>query len=585
MGTASPDGENQMHHGREKKWEMRKSVLEEVDRLVQGGIASPLLARILLNRTSCDCKSAAAFFAPTLEGLHDPFLMLGMEAAVERLVQAVANGERICIHGDYDVDGITSVVLLLTFFRALGLDAVYIIPDRLVDGYGLSGEAVRKAAELGAKVMVTVDCGITALTEATLCTGAGIDLIITDHHTPGDLLPDAHAVINPHRTGCSYPFKSLAGVGVAFNLVIALRSRLRERGFFTGRAEPRLREYLDLVALGTIADVVPLVDQNRILVKFGLSELTKSVRPGVQALKRVAGITGEVGCGAVGFRLAPRLNAAGRLENASMAVELLLSKDLKTAEPLAAALDADNAQRQAVEREILNDALRMVKGNPAFKGKKSIVLASEEWHPGVIGIVASRLVDLYHRPTILISLKDGNGKGSGRSIAPFHLHDALAACADHLVKFGGHRHAAGLTIAEATLERFVERFDELADGLLTADDLIPVLLLDAELKAKDLNQELVGELEKIKPYGLGNPEPLFLLCNAQVIQCRTVKDTHLKLRLKVEDRVFDGIAFSMAGRASVGDCVDLAFSPAINNWNGRSVLQLTVKDLRRAGDV
>ncbi|WP_243371906.1 single-stranded-DNA-specific exonuclease RecJ [Geotalea sp. SG265] len=574
-----------MHHLQEKKWELKKCEPEAVERLVREGIASPLLARLLLNRVSCDGTTAAAFFAPTLAGLHDPFLMLGMEAAVERLVQAVADRERVCIHGDYDVDGITSVVLLLTFFRALDIDAFYIIPDRLVDGYGLSGEAVRKAAGQGARVMVTVDCGITAVAEATLCADAGVDLVITDHHTPGDVLPDACAVINPHRAGCPYPFKSLAGVGVAFNLAIAMRSRLRDRGFFSGRDEPKLREYLDLVALGTIADVVPLVDQNRILVKHGLVELAQSKRPGVQALKKVSGITGEVGCGAVGFRLAPRLNAAGRLENASMAVELLLSEDLRNAERLAAALDAGNVERQAVEREILNDALKIVKGNAVFKGRKSIVLASEKWHPGVIGIVASRLVDLYHRPTILISLKDGNGKGSGRSIAAFHLHEALAACAEHLVKFGGHRHAAGLTIAEETLEQFVERFDQVADGLLTAEDLIPVLFLDAELKAEELTPELVGELDKMKPFGMGNPEPLFLLRDARVLESRIVKDTHLKLRLQTGNRKLDAIAFSMAGRAAAGDRIDLAFSPAINNWNGRSSLQLTVKDLRRAGGI
>jgi len=574
-----------MHHKLEKRWELRKSEPDDVERLVSAGVATPLLARLLLNRVPCDCKAAASFFTSSLAELHDPYLLLGMESAVERLLRAAVGKEKICIHGDYDVDGITSVVLLLTFFQTIGIDACYIIPDRLVDGYGLSADAVDKAARLKTDVMVTVDCGITALAEAKLCAEAGIDLIITDHHTPGEALPDACAVINPNQKGCNYPFKALAGVGVAFNLVIALRSRLRAEGFFSGRAEPNLREYLDLVALGTIADVVPLIDQNRILAKYGLMELSQSHRPGIQALKRVAGITGDVGCGAVGFRLAPRLNAAGRLENAAMAVELLLCKDLKSAEPLAAALDASNAERQAVEREILNDALQMVRDDAAFKGRKSIVLASEEWHSGVIGIVASRLVDLYHRPTILIALKDGNGKGSGRSIAGFHLHEALTACAEHLVKFGGHKHAAGLAIAEETLQAFVERFNEIADGLLTPEDLIPVLLIDAELKAEDLTLDLVSELERMKPFGMGNPEPVFLLQDAEVLESRIVKDTHLKLRLQVEAKKFEAIAFSMAGRVSVGERIDLAFSPAINNWNGRSSLQLTVKDLRRAGGI
>ena len=304
----------------------------------------------------------------------------------------------------------------------------------------------------------------------------------------------------------------------------------------------------------------------------------------MQALKAVATIKGEVGCGAVGFRLAPRLNAAGRLENAAMAVELLLCEDFKIAEPIAAALDASNAERQAVEREILEDALQMVRSDPSFEKRKSIVLSSEEWHPGVIGIVASRLVDLYHRPTILIAMKDGNGKGSGRSISGFHLHDALNACVDHLLKFGGHRHAAGLTIAEETLEAFVARFDEIADGLLTSDDLTPVLWIDTELGPEDLTLELVTELEAMKPLGMGNPEPLFLLRKAEVVDCRILKETHLKMNLLAGGRRFDAIAFSMAGRAFAGQTLDLVFSPAINVWNGKSSLQLTVKDLRLTED-
>ncbi len=573
-----------MQPARERKWKFRERSDDAVESLVTGGITSQLLARLLANRMDCDCKSAATFFSASLSELHDPFLMMGMEAAVERLAEAVTGGEKVCIHGDYDVDGITSVVLLLTFFQAIGLDSFYIIPDRLVDGYGLSAEAVKKAAAEKAGIMVTVDCGISALAEAKLCAEAGIDLIITDHHTPGEFLPEACAVINPHQAGCSFPFKNLAGVGVAFNLVVALRSRLRARRFFASRTEPNLREYLDLVALGTIADVVPLLDQNRILVKHGLLELTRSKRLGVQALKAVATIKGEVGCGAVGFRLAPRLNAAGRLENASMAVELLLCVHMKTAESIAAALDASNAERQAVEREILEDALQMVRSDHSFQKRKSIVLSSAEWHPGVIGIVASRLVELYHRPTILIAMKDGNGKGSGRSITGFHLHDALNACVDHLLKFGGHRHAAGLTIAEETLEAFVERFDEIADGLLTSDDLTPVLWIDMELGPEDLTLELVAELETMKPFGMGNPEPLFLLRKAEVVDCRILKETHLKMNLLAGGRRFEAIAFSMAGRAVAGQIVDLVFSPGINVWNGKSSLQLTVKDLRLAGE-
>ncbi len=572
-----------MQQVREKRWKVRDCDPLNVDCLVQGGVASPLLARLLVNRAVCDPADASRFLSSALGQLHDPFLLLGMDRAVERLAAAVKNGEKICVYGDYDVDGITSVALLISFFRSIGLDPLYFIPDRLVDGYGLSADGVARAAALGAQVMVTVDCGITAVVEAALCREVGIDLIITDHHMPGDVIPDACAVINPLQPGCPFPFKSLAGVGVAFNLMIALRSRLRKNGYFAGREEPNLREYLDLVAMGTVADVVPLADENRILVKHGLRELTNSLRPGMQALKAVAGVNGVVGCGAVGFRLAPRLNAAGRLENAAMGVELLLCNDRKGAEPMAAALDNSNAERQAVEREILSDALAIVRSTPALSSRKSIVLASEAWHPGVIGIVASRLVDMFHRPTILIALKDGNGKGSGRSIANFHLHDALTACADELLKFGGHKHAAGLSISEETLETFVARFDEVAAGLLTAEDLVPLLLIDGEIEATEITSAMVEELEAMKPFGMGNPEPVFLLRDAEVCDCRTLKETHLKMRLNAGGRVFDAIGFSMAGRAELGDRLDVVFSPAMNVWNGRSSLQLTIKDLRKAG--
>jgi single-stranded-DNA-specific exonuclease len=569
---------------REKRWSIRECDPLVVERLVKGGVASPLPARLLANRGVCDPAGASRFLASTLAQLHDPFQLLGMERAVERLVAAAVNGEKVCVHGDYDVDGITSVALLISFFRSIGLDSFYYIPNRLVDGYGLSADGVERAAAKGARLMVTVDCGITAVDEARLCSAAGIDLIVTDHHMPAKELPAACAVINPLQPGCPFPFKSLAGVGVAFKLMIALRSRLRAEGFFNGRAEPNLREYLDLVALGTVADVVPLTDENRVFVKHGLRELTNSRRPGVQALKAVAGVNGEVGCGVVGFRLAPRLNAAGRLEHAALGVELLLCSDRKRADEMAAELDASNAERQAVEREMLHDALEMVKETPALRNRKSIVLASEAWHPGVIGIVASRLVDLFHRPTILIAMQEGNGKGSGRSIANFHLHDALMACTELLVKFGGHKHAAGLSIAEETLEAFVERFDEVAAGLLTFEDLTPLLLIDGELEPAEITSELVDTVEALKPFGMGNPEPVFLLRNAAVVDCRTLKETHLKLCLSASGRTFEAIGFSMAGRAAKGDLLDVVFSPAINVWNGKTSLQLTIKDLRKAGE-
>lgn len=556
---------------------------ESVDRLLKDGNIPPLTARLLVNRGIVGPQAAGRFLSAALADLYDPFLLLGMEKAVSRLAKAARSGERICVYGDYDVDGITSVALLLGFFRGLGVDSFYFIPLRLEEGYGLSEEGLKCVAGQGAKVIISVDCGITSVAEAELCASLGVNLIITDHHMPGETIPPAFAVINPLQPGCPFPFKYLAGVGVAFNLMIGLRSRLRHEGLFVAKDEPNLREYLDLVALGTVADIVPLVDENRIFVKYGLMELTSSRRIGIQALKEVAGVTGEVSCGAVGFRLAPRLNAAGRLEDAALGVELLLCGDRQKASVMATELDASNTERQALEKAILSDVLAKVRETPALQNRKSIVLASEEWHPGVIGIVASRIVDIFHRPTILIALQDGNGRGSGRSIPKFHLHDALHACSEHLVKFGGHKYAAGLSIEETTLKAFIEGFDEVASGLLTPADLIPELAVDAMLQPEEISYELAEALEAMAPFGMGNPEPVFMLEGIRVADLRILKERHLKLRLVAGERNLDAIGFNMAEKRDIPDIVTVAFSMQINEWNGRKSVQLRIRDIKAAG--
>ncbi|WP_223912272.1 single-stranded-DNA-specific exonuclease RecJ [Geobacter sp. AOG1] len=565
-----------------RRWKIREAEQSRADLLVRECAIHPLVARLLVNRGVVEPGVARRFMGGTLADIHDPFLLRGMEQAVVRLAAAVATGEPICIYGDYDVDGITSVALLVSFFRALGAAVFYHIPLRLEEGYGLSAEGIAGVAEQGARVIVSVDCGITAVAEAELCRQLGVDLIITDHHTPGEVIPPAYAVINPHQPECPFPFKFLAGVGVAFNLLIALRSRLRDTGHFASRPEPNLREYLDLVALGTIADIVPLIDENRIFVSYGLRELSASTRPGIQALKTVAGVDDAVTCGAVGFRLAPRLNAAGRLEDAALGVDLLLSGDRQRSRVMAESLDDSNTERQALEQQILRDALTMVKGEPGGSGRKSIVLASDAWHPGVIGIVASRLVDLFHRPTILIALQDGNGRGSGRSIPGFHLHDALCACADLLVKFGGHKYAAGLSIDEATLEKFVADFEAVADGLLATEDLLPELAIDAEIAPDDLTLQMAEQLESLAPFGMGNPEPVFVLRGMAVTERRLLKERHLKMRLSAGGRIFNAIGFNMAGRDDPGERCDVAFSFGVNVWKGKKSLQLRLKDFKMA---
>ena len=564
----------------ERSWRQRQADPEVVDTLFRSGVPA-LLARLLANRGICQPQAAQAYLNPTLSSLHDPLQLLGMQAGVQRLCLALSRGERVCVHGDYDVDGVSSVALLVTFFRAVGLDCFSYIPKRLTEGYGLSAQGVDAAVKGGASILLTVDCGISSLAEALLCREAGVDLIITDHHAPPERLPEAYAIINPLQPGCPFPFKSLAGVGVAFHLVIAMRSRLCDQGLFPA-GKPDIREYLDLVALGTVADVVPLLGANRVLVSYGLKQLSAAGRVGVQALKAVAGVTGEVGCGAVGFRLAPRINAAGRLEDAALGLELLLTADGAQASTIAAALDDSNAERQSLESSTLEEARAMLKEG-ACRGRKSIVLGSKLWHPGVVGIVASRIAELFHRPVILFALEDGTGRGSGRSISRFHLLDAIRGCADHLLRYGGHSHAAGLSIQEAELERFALSFDEVAAGVLDADALIPTVPYDAELSAAEIGEALPLELQRMKPFGMGNPEPVFLLKGAQVAECRLLRGGHLKLKLSCGGQSFDAIGFGLADKAVSGGRIDLLFSAGINLWQGKRSLQLIVKDLCAEG--
>ncbi len=569
-----------MHPVIERRWTLKNADETVVGQLCRELGVGQAVATVLANRGYAEPAAAGSFLEPALAGLHDPFLLAGMSEAVDRLVTARTRQEQVCVYGDYDVDGVSATALLIDFFRRVGIPCSYHIPHRMDEGYGLSRDGLVMVAKSGARVVVSVDCGITAVEEARWCAENGLDLIITDHHMPGPEIPSAVAVVNPLQPGCGAPFRQLAGVGLAFKLIVALRARLRAEGAFASGGEPNLRQYLDLVALGTIADLVPLVGENRIIARYGLQELTSSSRVGITALKEVAGVNGPVTCGAVGFRLAPRLNAAGRLDDAARGVELLLTDDPIRARELAVELDAGNRERQALEQEILRDALAMVREDPAMKGRRSIVLASPDWHPGVIGIVASRIVELFHRPTVLIALQDGNGKGSGRSIPAFHLRDALAACTDHLLKFGGHRQAAGLAIDESTLAAFVEHFDEVAAGLLTPDDLMPQLTLEGVLAPAEITTELIRELERLAPFGIGNPEPLFLVRGARVESRRELRGGHLRLTLRYGGHSFSAIGFNMAAHPATADMLDLACSPQLNEWNGRTTVQLKIRDMK-----
>ena len=566
------------------RWVKREAVELADDEGLQRSLGISLLtAQVLAARGIATAEQGREFLAARLADLPDPFLLQDMEAAVSRLVQAIRDGERIAVHGDYDVDGVTGTALLVENLRAFGADVVFHVPLRLTEGYGLSVSALEQAAADGVKVVVTVDCGISALDAARRAAELGLELIVTDHHQPPDRLPEALAIINPRRTDCSYPCKDLAGVGVAFMLIVALRQRLRSAGVWSGAREPDLRYALDLVALGTIADIVPLRGVNRSLTRIGLTLLEQSRRVGVVALKKVAGVE-QVTCGTVGFRLAPRLNAAGRLEDARQGVELLLENSSDRAALVAEQLDAINRERQAVEQRTLQQALDRLAGwDP--RTRKSIVLADGDWHPGVIGIVASRLVERFHRPTVLIALDGGSGKGSGRSIRGFHLFRALQACAGSLQGFGGHEYAAGLSIAAERVEEFARQFEALARHWLTPDDLQPRQFFDAEVELEALTEATVQELAGLAPFGPGNPQPVVLARQLVPRQVQRVGEDHLRFTACQGGHSLPCIAFGLAERADeLHGPMDLLCAPTLNDWRGRTNVQLQVRDFRPAAD-
>ena len=547
----------------------------------QLGISS-LTAQVLINRGINELESARAYLSPSLADLHDPQLLKGIPEAVVRIAAAIEKKEKITVYGDYDVDGTTSTALLVLFLREIGSNCNYYIPDRLKEGYGLNLDAVKSLAASGTDLIITVDNGISSYEETLLASSLGIDIIITDHHQLPDKIPPALAIINPQQGDCSYPSKSLAGVGVVFNLVTALRTHLRKNGYWNKKKEPNLKKYLDLAALGTIADIVPLVETNRLFAYFGLKELTASRRLGIRALKKVSAIDdGEINAGKVGFQLAPRLNAAGRLSTADLGVRLLMTEDEAEAGELAERLDQENIARRELEKKMFEDALGMVEEKGLDKSS-SIVLASKNWHPGVIGIVASRLVERYYLPTLLISIKDGEGKGSARSIAAFHLFEGLKECSSYLLGFGGHKYAAGFSIKEDRIKDFAADFDSVVNKTLKPEDFKPSIKIDATLELGDINDKLVQDLEKMLPFGPSNPEPVFLSENIEVKEAIILKGAHLKMKLDCDEGTLDAIAFNMKEKGiKAGDRVSIVFSPRFNLWRGRRTIQLNIKDIRK----
>ncbi len=556
------------------------------------------VGRLLWARGYRDAEAVQRFLEPRLDQLPDPFGLKGIEPAVERIRRALTSGEKISVYGDYDVDGVTSTVLLVSVLRKLGGTVDFYVPQRLTEGYGLNTQAMEKLAARGTRLVVSADCGVTAVAEVEAAARLGMDVVVIDHHTASQDLPKAVAILNPHQPGCTFPGRELAAVGVAFFLIAALRKRLREAGWFaSGKcAEPNLREQLDLVALGTIADVVPLTGPNRILVHFGLRELAKGARPGVLALKSVAQLAGEITAGDVGFKLGPRINAAGRLDDASVGVRLLLSEDLREARALAEQLDRANAERQELQARIVTEAIEMAALLGTPEQRRSIVVSSTGWHAGVVGIVAARLVEKFHRPALVLAEEDGVAKGSGRSVEGFHLYDALARCSRHLTRFGGHKHAAGVTLETSSIAAFSQALEAEARSKLEAAQLSPRLRIDTGLSPAEIGMGLAEQLRRLAPFGAGNPEPVFICSELTAHEVRLLPDKkgagpgHLKLKLgeargpgvaEVDSPEFDAIGFSLGGTSlPVGARLDAAFQLSIDSWNGAQRLQLKLKDLK-----
>lgn len=533
---------------------------------------------VLAGRGHGDPESAKRFLRPLLEHLHDPALLADGRAAAVRIVRAVESGETILVHGDYDVDGICATALLTRFLAGRGARVIPFVPHRLRDGYDLSDAGLRAASAAGASLIVTVDCGTVALEPIATARRTGIDVVVTDHHTVGDTPPPATAFVNPHRPDCPYPDKGLCGTGLAFKLAQLVA---REMGIGDGA----VHDLLDLVALATVADLVPLRGENRVLVKFGLRGFGTSRLPGITALLAAAGVEASgVTAGQLGFVVAPRINAAGRIGESADALRLLLTDDPREAATLAGQLDRVNRTRQEEDRRTLDQALELLARSYDPEKDYGVVLAADGWHPGVIGIVASRVVERIHRPTVLVALDGSGGRGSARSIPGFHLYDALSACRAYMGRFGGHSQAAGMDVDRDAVPAFREAFNAEARRRLLPEDLDPVLRPDVELDLGEVDLGLVHWLEYLGPHGIGNPRPVFLARGVRLEGARVLKDAHLKVSLRRGPAVVDGIGFGLAEThppEALGDGPhDVLLKLERNEWRGVARAQAQILDLR-----
>ena len=560
-----------------KKWQIydiNEEIISEIENKYK---INKLLATILANRGITTEESIRLFLNPTRDDFHDPFLITDMEKAVERIITAINKKEKITIYGDYDVDGITSITVLKSFLRDRGIEVDTYIPNRLDEGYGLNNSAIDKIKNKGCELMITVDCGISAIDEVNYANSLGIEVIVTDHHEAGNEIPKALAVIDNKRKDSTYPFRELAGVGVVFKLIQALSIKLNLK-------EEEYLKYLDIVCIGTISDIVPLVDENRVITKLGLMLVRQTRNIGLQAVLKSSGYS-KIDSNTISFGVAPRINACGRMGKADEALKLFLSKNVNEVIQLSKELNDFNRERQEKEKEIYENAIAQIE-KEHLDEKNTIILRGKNWHHGVIGIVSSKITEKYFKPSILLSFEeDGIGKGSGRSIPGFDLHEALMQCLDVIEKFGGHAMAVGITVREEHFDEFKEKFENIAISK-HIEEILPIINIDAKINLSDINKEMVESLKELEPFGEANKMPIFAFKNLKIDSIRALSEgKHLRLTLKDNNTIVNAIGFNlgqMAEEYRIGDKVDVVGVLEINSFNGVENLQINIKDIMKS---
>lgn len=560
-----------------KKWQIFEPDKNKIEEIKSKYKVNQLLATILANRNILKEEDIRLFLNPTRNDFYNPFLITDMDIAVNRIIKAIENKENITIYGDYDVDGITSITVLKSFLNDIGVETNTYIPNRLIEGYGLNKEAIDKISKKGSNLMITVDCGISAIEEIEYANSLGIETIITDHHEAGNEIPKAIAVIDNKRKDSKYPFRELAGVGVVFKLIqaIGITLKLKEESYL---------KYLDIVCIGTISDIVPLVDENRVIAKLGLLLVAQTKNIGLRSIINSSGYN-KIDSNTISFGVAPRINACGRMGKAEEALELFLSKDKNEVNELTNKLNEHNRKRQETEKTIFENAVEKIK-EEHLDENKAIIVGGENWHHGVIGIVSSKITEMYFKPSILLSFEeDGIGKGSGRSIPGFDLHEALVKCSDTIEKFGGHSMAVGITVKKDNLEKFKKEFEQIATQS-KIDEIIPIINIDAKVDLSDIDKEMVESLKQLEPFGEANKMPVFAFKNLKIDSIRALSEgKHLKLTLKDNNYIINAIGFNigyLANEYRIGDKIDVAGVLEINTFNGVDNLQINIKDIMKS---